>query len=136
MKKKVETVHSSGKRKRAIARATLKKGKGIIRINRRRIETFPEIFQLRIRDPIVLAGPIVDSLNINVNIRGGGIASQAESARLAIAKVLVEYTKSEELRKKYLDYDRHLLVADTRYRETRKPGTHSKARSKRQKSYR
>src|SRR3989344_1099376 len=52
------------------------------------------------------------------------------------AKAIVQLTNSKELKKKYLDYDRHLLVADTRYKEPRKFGTHSRARAKRQKSYR
>ncbi|MEM4247804.1 MAG: 30S ribosomal protein S9, partial [Candidatus Nanoarchaeia archaeon] len=56
--------------------------------------------------------------------------------RLAIAKALVGFTGSKELRQKFLDYDRHLLVADTRRKEPRKWGTHSRARAKRQKSYR
>ena len=44
-------------------------------------------------------------------------------------------TKSAELKKAFLSYDRGLLVADTRRKETYKPGD-SKARAKRQKSYR
>ena len=65
-----------------------------------------------------------------------GPGTAMASSRLAIASALVEHTKSEDLRKKFLDYDRQLLVADTRRKETRKPGTHSRARAKRQKSYR
>ena len=67
---------------------------------------------------------------------GGGWSSQAEASRLAIAKALVEFVGSSDLQQKYLDYDRHLLVADTRYKETKKPGTHGHARSKRQLSFR
>ena len=48
---------------------------------------------------------------------------------------LVEFSKDAKLEKTYLDYDRHLLVQDVRYKEVNKPGR-SKARSKRQKSYR
>jgi len=79
---------------------------------------------------------VVKNVDINVNVFGGGIASQAEASRLAIARALVEYTKSERLKEKFLKYDRHLLVADVRRKETRKPNSHSKARAKRQKSYR
>jgi small subunit ribosomal protein S9 len=63
------------------------------------------------------------------------MTSQAEAARLVIAKSLVEFTKDEKLRRKYLDYDRQMLVADVRRKETCKPND-SKARAKRQKSYR
>lgn len=128
---------TSGKRKRAIARATIRAGKGKIRINRHSLEAYsPELAKLRIREPLMIAGDVADKVDISVNVRGGGWSSQAEAARLAIATALVAHTKSEELKKKYLDYDRQLLVADTRRKETRKPGTHSKARRKRQKSYR
>ena len=58
-----------------------------------------------------------------------------EASRLAIARALVEATKSKELKKAFIDYDRNMLVADTRRKEPYKPGD-SKARSKRQKSYR
>ena len=91
---------------------------------------------MRIQEPLIIAGDTASKVDIQVNVRGGGWSSQAEASRLAIANALVKFTKSEELKKKYLDYDRQLLVADTRRKETRKPGTHSRARAKRQKSYR
>lgn len=135
--KKSKVAHASGKRKSAVARATIISGKGVIRINSRPLDLYsPEIAQLRIKEPIIMAGPIITKININVNVKGGGWSSQAEAIRLAIARALVQYTGSEELKKKYLEYDRHLLVADTRRKEPRKPMTHSRARAKRQKSYR
>ena len=66
---------------------------------------------------------------------GGGKESQIQAARLALAKALVATSGSKELREAYIQYDRHILVADVRRKETRKPGD-SKARAKRQKSYR
>ena len=47
---------------------------------------------------------------------------------------MAEY--NEALKDVYEEYDRHLLVADVRRKETRKPNRQGKARSKRQKSYR
>ncbi len=136
-KPKEKVAHEAGKRKRAVARATIRKGKGFIKINSRSIDTFePEVVRQRILEPVLIAGELTKNLNISVNVRGGGWSSQAEASRLAIAKALISYTGSAELKKKYLDYDRYLLVADTRYKETRKPGTHSKARAKRQQSFR
>ena len=137
MPEKTKIVHASGKRKSAIARATIRPGTGVIRINSRLLDLYePEIARLRIKEPIAMAGPVITKININVNVKGGGWSSQAEAARLAIARALVEYTGSEKLKKTYLEYDRHLLVADTRRKEPRKPMTHSRARAKRQKSYR
>ena len=134
---KKNTVQSAGKRKRAIARTTIRKGTGKIRINRIPLDLFStKINQLRIREPLIIAGDVVSKMNIDVNVFGGGVSSQTDAARLSIAKAIIEFTKSDELRKKYLEYDRTLLVADTRYKEVRKPMTHSKARRKRQQSYR
>ncbi len=128
-------VHVSGKRKTAIARATLRPGRGIVRINSRMLELWqPELFKARVMEPLILAGEVAKNVDIAVNVRGGGICSQTEACRLAIAKALAEYDKS--LRANFLEYDRTLLVADVREKETHKPGRHGKARAKRQKSYR
>jgi len=133
----MDAVVASGKRKRAIARAVIKAGKGKVKINKKPLDIYtPELAKIRILEPLMLAGDIASKVDINVNVIGGGWSSQAEASRLAIASALVKYTKSEELKQTYLSYDRNLLVADTRRKETRKPGTHSKARAKRQKSYR
>jgi len=137
MVKKTTYAHQSGKRKRAIARATVKPGIGKVRINSRPIETIePEFLRLRLQEPLRLAGSIATKVNVKVKSHGGGWNSQIEAARLAIAKALVDYTGSKELKETYHDYDRHLLVADTRRKEMRKPMRHSRARAKRQQSFR
>ena len=90
----------------------------------------------RINEPLKIAGmETAKGVSVDVDVFGGGWQSQTEAVRLAIAKGLVAYTKSDKLKKDYLTYDRHLLIADTRRKETRKPND-SKARAKRQKSYR
>ena len=129
-------VHVSGKRKRAIARATLKPGNGLVRINSQRLEFYnPELSRAKIMEPLQLAGDVAKKVNISVNVFGGGWQAQSEAVRLAIARSLVEFTKSDDLKKTFLDYDKHLLVADVRRNEPHKPND-SKPRSKRQKSYR
>ena len=136
-KPKAKVAHASGKRKRAIARATIREGNSRVRVNDKSMSNLqPEIARERIMEPLHIAGKLAQGLSIKVNVKGGGWSSQAEAARLAISKALVAYTGSEELKKDFLEYDRHLLVADTRRKEARKPGTHSKARAKRQKSKR
>jgi len=133
----MKPIITSGKRKRAIARAILKEGKGRIRINKRLLDYYePKMYRLKLREPLILAGDTVNKVDIDVNVIGGGIASQAEAARLAIARALVEYTKSERLKEKYLKYDRQLLVADIRRKEPAKPNRRGQARAKKQKSYR
>lgn len=137
MAEKTKIVHVSGKRKQAIARATARPGTGVVKINKKYLELYePEFARLRIKEPLILAGPLAEKVDITVKVISGGWSSQAEASRLAIARALVGYTGSKELKKIFLDYDRHLLVADTRRKEPRKPLCHSRARAKRQKSYR
>lgn len=128
-------IHQSGNRKRAKARATLTKGTGIVRINSQTLRSKTnDLYRAKIEVPILLAGEVAKKVDISVNVFGGGPNSQAEATRLAIAKALSEHDK--KLKKVFLDYDRNLLVADVRRKETHKPGRHGKARSKRQTSYR
>ncbi len=130
----MKPIHSPGKRKTAIAKATLSKGSGKVFVNRTPLELVqPEQARLRISEPLRLAGDKIKNLNIKVKMIGGGFQSQAEAARLAIARSLVKLDKT--LKSTFLNYDRHLLIADVRRKEQRKPND-SKARSKRQKSYR
>lgn len=140
-KKKVksENVVVSGKRKTAIARAVISEGDGEIKINSKPIDLFPHLSYLTLKEPLqitqnILPG-ILQKVNIHVDVKGGGEKSQIEASRLAIARALVAYTKSKELRDAFASYDKHLVVADVRRKEPRKPGD-SKARAKRQKSYR
>jgi small subunit ribosomal protein S9 len=127
----------SGKRKSAIAKVTIKEGKGEIKINDRTISSYPQILQLEISEPLVISKEVLGKLNfdISVNVKGGGVSGQMQAARLAISRAIVEFTKSEDVRSALISYDRNLLVADTRRKETRKPGD-SKARAKRQTSFR
>ena len=138
-KKKQETgkIRTSGKRKTAIAKAIITQGTGIIKINRKPYSYLPEIKKLMIQEPIEITKQTIGNFDfdISISVKGGGQTSQIEASRLAIAKSLVLFTKSAVLKKAFLDYDRNLLVADTRRKEAYKPGD-SKARKKRQKSYR
>lgn len=131
----MKTIITAGRRKTAIARATLNAGAGVVRINSALIQTIqPEALQLKMREPLLIAADVADKINISVNVMGGGATSQAEAVRLAIAKALAQFDK--KLHKEFLAYDRQLLVADIRMKETHKPNCHGKARAKRQSSYR
>lgn len=133
MSKKV--IQASGKRKRAIARATLKEGKGVVKINNKSLSVYePALYKARIQEPLILAGEAAHKVDISVSVRGGGINSQSDAARLSIAKAIAEYKPS--LKEIFLAYDRQLLVADVRRKEMSKPNRHGQARAKRQKSYR
>ena len=131
----MKPIHVSGKRKRAIARATLKRGTGKVRINKIPLAVFqPKMARLKIKEPLLLAHEQKNKVDIDINVKGGGMSSQVEATRLVIGKALAKFdSKLEEV---LLKYDKHLLIADVRRKETRKPNRHGKARAKRQKSYR
>lgn len=132
----MKKILTSGKRKRSVARAVAEAGTGIVHINKVPLELIrPTLVQMRMQEPLLLADDIAKKIDIHVIVNGGGFSSQAEASRLAIAKALVEFSKSDALKNKFVEYDRHLLIADVRRKETRKPND-SKARAKRQKSYR
>ncbi len=125
---------TSGKRKRAVARAVLEEGEGKVWINGRDYKTLHFFDRLKIEEPLKITESILGKLNfdVSINVRSGGEKGQIDAARVALAKAIVEFVKSDELTKAFLDYDRNLLVADIRRKEPNKPGD-SKARRKRQK---
>ena len=134
---RMRNIIASGKRKRAVARAVLRQGGGLVRVNRVPIDFIePKMSRLKLKEPLILAGDIAGKVSIDVEVAGGGTTSQAEASRLAIAKALVEYSKSDKLKQAFLEYDRNLVVADVRRKEPAKPNRHGQARAKIQKSYR
>lgn len=131
-----KVVTSSGKKKAAVARATVRSGKGRVRINKIPIEIYqPEMARLKISEPLMLIGDTISKLDISITASGGGIMGQAEAARTAIAKGVVEWTNDAALKDMLHAYDRNLLVSDSRQREPKKFGGPG-ARAKTQKSYR
>ena len=137
-KKKEKMVQTVGKRKKAIARATTRVGKGIIRINGKLVENWePSYARLRLKEPLVIAPEVAEKVNINVIVEGGGFWGQTDAARTAIANGLVKWSGDKKLRENMLDYDRTLLVSDSRRTEPHKSSRSSKGpRRKKQQSKR
>jgi small subunit ribosomal protein S9 len=137
MSEKTRKIVVSGKRKTSVARALIEEGKGKVTINKINYNNLEYFNRMQIEEILRIAKEVLGSLDFNVTItaRSGGEKGQIEAAKLSLAKAIVEFSKSKELRRAYLDYDKHFLVADTRRKEMYKPGD-SKARSKRQSSYR
>lgn len=132
----MKIINTSGKKKTATARATLKEGKGIVRINKVPLDIHePRLARLKIQEPVEIAGDLLKGMNIDVVVSGGGIMGQTDAVRTAIAKGIVEWTGDTALKEAYSDYDRNLLVSDHRHKERKKFGGPG-ARSKYQKSYR
>ncbi len=136
MAKEQAPVVVSGKRKMAVARAIVTRGKGIVRVNRRPIEIWmPELARLKIQEPLVIAGMRASDVDIDVTVAGGGVMGQADAARTAIARGLVQYFKDKELEQVYKRVDRSIIASDSRQKEPKHPLGRG-ARKRRQKSYR
>ena len=134
----VGKIIASGKRKSAVARATIVNGSGKVTINKRDYRSLHEFDVLKIKEPLMISEQVLGkglNFDVMISVKGGGEKSQIDAARLALARVIVEFTKSKEVEKAFLEYDRNLLVADVRRKEAYKPGD-SKARSMRQSSKR
>ncbi|MEM0449386.1 MAG: 30S ribosomal protein S9 [Methanomassiliicoccales archaeon] len=131
-----EVANTSGKRKTAVARASVKEGTGKVRINSKPVEIWtPELARLKIMEPLMLAPERALKVDIDVSVHGGGVMGQAEAVRTAIARGLVEFFKDEDLEKMFKQQDRTLVVSDARRKLPKKPLGRG-ARKKRQKSYR
>lgn len=132
-----KTVNTSGKRKTAIARATVKEGNGRVFINKVPIEVIePELIRLKMMEPLMFVSEEDrKKVDIFIKVQGGGFVAQADSIRIAIARGLVAWLESSELRERFIQYERHILVGDSRRKEPKKYGGPG-ARSKYTKSYR
>jgi|TARA_B100001094_G_C17613258_1_gene522264 small subunit ribosomal protein S9 len=142
-RKKNKVVNTSGKRKTAVARATVKAGKGRVRVNSEPIQILqPALSRQKAMEPLIIADAMnrMSKVDINVLIHGGGVMGQTDAIRTAIARGLVHYNGGaegidDELRDEYLRFDRNLLVNDPRRKEP-KHQLGRGARKKKQKSYR
>lgn len=131
-----KVINTSGKRKTAIARATLREGRGVIRINSVPLESYgTELTRMKIAEPLLLYPAGIDGIDASITVVGGGIMGQAEAVRTALARGIVAWHNDPAIKDMYVGYDRTLLVNDSRQKEAKKPHG-SGARAKFQKSYR
>ena len=93
----MEIINGLGRRKAAVARVYLRKGKGNILINDK---DYKEYFPVNhIQGKVIEPLNIVDVLkiyDIKVNVKGGGVKGQAEAVRLGISRALCKI--NEEFR--------------------------------------
>jgi small subunit ribosomal protein S9 len=122
----MEVINALGRRKTAVARVYLTKGKGKISINKREMnEFFPiDFLQSKIHQPFALTGT-EGQYDVKVNVVGGGINGQAEAVRLGISRALVEVSADYKPMLKV----EGLMTRDPRMVERKKPGQ-PKARKK------
>tara|TARA_B100001059_G_scaffold128420_1_gene128332 strand:+ start:193 stop:579 length:387 start_codon:yes stop_codon:yes gene_type:complete len=122
----MEIINALGRRKTAVARVYLSKGKGVITVNNKKAqEVFPtDVLQSKLVQPFALTDT-VGKYNVNVNVSGGGINGQVEAIRLGISRALVEVLEDNKVALK----EEGLMTRDPRMVERKKPGQ-PKARKK------
>jgi small subunit ribosomal protein S9 len=132
-----KNIQETGKRKSAIARATLSPGTGIIRINGIPIERIQnEFVQMKLKEVfLIVHDPKLNTINIDVNVNGGGLTGQVDASRMAITKSINKFLGKKRVTKSIKEYDRSMLSGDSRRIEPKKWGG-PKARKRVQKSYR
>ncbi|MFH0890022.1 MAG: 30S ribosomal protein S9 [Candidatus Aenigmatarchaeota archaeon] len=129
--KKKKIIYSFGKRKDAVARALMAPGKGVVRINSMPLSIWgTELSRLRIQEAFSLAPEIAKDFDISVNVRGGGYSGQTEAVRQSIARCIIQ-AGNKEVRQRFIDYDRNMLVVDPRRNETHHAGSASQRGSRR-----
>lgn len=87
----MQVINALGRRKTAVARIYMKPGNGGVSVNGRDLKDyFPtEVLQIILNQPFTISEN-AGKYDVKVNVRGGGIAGQAEAIRMAIARALVE----------------------------------------------
>ncbi|MEM0356430.1 MAG: uS9 family ribosomal protein [Candidatus Anstonellales archaeon] len=133
-KSDIQIFLSRGKRKRAIARVTIKtKGKGNIMINGLdwRVYFESKFDQMYLQSIFDRVAKMLKNLDIDVNVSGGGKIGQLQAVATGIARGLVQI--DPELKRTV--FDSSILKEDIRRVEPKKD-RRRKARAKFQKSYR
>ena len=109
-----------GNRKTSVAKVFLKEGSGTIKVNNKLFEDFfagvGEEREL-LKNPFILVN-VSNKYDLDVKVKGGGISSQMDAIRLAIAKALC--TINNEYRQIF--NENLLLRRDSRIKERRKYG--------------
>lgn len=132
----MKLVIATGRRKASLARVKITPGTGRVIVNNKALEAFePELARLKIMEPLQLVPELSKSVDIKIEVKGGGFMGQAEAARTAVARGLFEWSKDPKVREVFKSYDWTLIKSDVRFKETKKPGGPG-ARAKFQKSYR
>ena len=119
--------YATGRRKTSSARVYLKKGKGNISVNDRKLDEYfgRKVAQMLVLQPLELV-ELVDKLDLDIIVKGGGSFGQAGAIRHGISRALTQY--DEELRPQLKKAG--LLTRDSRRVERKKPGLVKARKSK------
>ncbi|MEW6468464.1 MAG: 30S ribosomal protein S9 [Bacteroidota bacterium] len=115
----MEIINTLGRRKTAVARVYVKKGKGAITINGRDYKEYFKTgtLQYKITQPFILTNN-AEKYDVTANVEGGGINGQADAVRLGISKALVELDANNKPALRAAT----LMTRDPRMVERKKPG--------------
>jgi small subunit ribosomal protein S9 len=122
-----EIFYATGRRKTSSARVYLKKGKGDISVNDRKLDEYfgRKVAQMLVTQPLELLD-LSEKLDINIKVKGGGSFGQAGAIRHGISRALTSF--DEELRPQLKKAG--LLTRDPRRVERKKPGLVKARKSK------
>lgn len=110
----------TGRRKTSVARVRLFPGNGEIVINSKPPEDYfgpRDLLQREIRSPLIITENL-ESFNVLVKVRGGGVHSQAGAVRHGVARALLDLDPELRAVLKKAGY----LTRDPRVKERKKPG--------------
>lgn len=119
--------YGTGRRKSAVARVFMKRGKGAFVVNKKPVDQYfgRETGRMIVRQPLVLTDNLM-TFDIQVNVGGGGEAGQAGAVRHGITRALIDYDASL----KPLLSRAGLVTRDAREVERKKVGLHKARRRK------
>ena len=111
--------YATGKRKKAIARTWLSPGTGVITINNRSVDNYFPITSLTtvLTQPLALTNSL-NSYDIKIKVRGGGLSGQAGAIRHAITKALMIVDPDLRAKLKKAGF----VTRDSRIKERKKYG--------------
>ena len=122
----MEVIHKIGRRKTAVARVYVSKGKGNITVNDKDFKSYftTGTLHYKVNQPLALTENL-GNFDIKVNVYGGGVTGQAEAVRLALSRAMCELNEENRIILK----PEGLLTRDPRMVERKKFGQ-KKARKK------
>ena len=115
----MEVIHKIGRRKTAVARVYVSKGKGNITVNDKDFKSYftTGTLQYKVNQPLALTENL-GNFDIKVNVYGGGVTGQAEAVRLALSRAMCELNEENRIILK----PEGLLTRDPRKVERKKLG--------------
>jgi len=115
----VHYIFGTGRRKKAVARVRIRPGTGKIMVNKRDLE----VFFVHEKDRTAAVSPLkttgmTGSLDVWVNVRGGGSTGQADAVKLGLARAIAKAIPEAE----HTLRDSNLMTRDARIKERKKYG--------------